>query len=53
MKNANFNMYKIQEQIKNNNVDINNYLTDLNDWSESQNKKDKKAPTTAPTAKPS
>ena len=46
-------MYKIQEQIKNNNVDINNYLTDLNEWSESQNKKDKKAPTNAPTAKPS
>jgi CheY-like chemotaxis protein len=53
MKNANFNMYKVQEQIKNNNVDINNYLADLNGWSESQNKKDKKAPTAAPTAKPS
>ena len=42
-------MYKIQEQIKNNNVDINNYLQELNDWSTDQVKKDRKAP--APTPK--
>jgi hypothetical protein len=39
--NANFNMYKLQEQIKNNTVDIQSYVSDLSDWTNSMNQKDK------------
>ena len=47
--NANFNMYKLQEQIKNNTVDIQSYVSDLSDWASSMNTKDKTSSTAKPT----
>ena len=47
--NANFNMYKLQEQIKNNTVDIQSYVSDLSDWASSMNTKDKTFSTAKPT----
>jgi len=47
--NANFNMYKLQEQIKNNTVDIQSYVSDLSDWASSMNTKDKTFSTPKPT----
>ena len=46
---AQFNMYKIQEQIKNNNNDIQSYLKDVIDWSSTKNTQEKKGVPAATT----
>ena len=52
-----FNMYKLQEQIKNNNIDVHSYVSELSEWTNEMNQKDKKIPAankqTQPTTKQS